>query len=548
MLGFFMKNPQLLYWAVFIAYSLAMVAVGFWAAKRAKADDGDPSRNTSFWLAGRTLPGWWLGASLTSGWLMLGWIAFGMAQIYTYGVTGLWLLQIPWLLLCIALPFLVPLYRKIPAISVPQSIQRRFGGNLRAWMALCCFAVFLCWTGAELYIIKVLCPGFLGMGGHENLVLVLFILPMIVYTLMGGFRACVATDVIQFGIMAVFMVILAGWAVMQASTAAGDAGIIAALQQAAAKPVMPDTPRSFNLMNNGWIFPVMLLVGYLPGWFIEQDLAVRMQAAETTRSARQGAWTAAILISVFVIILPAIAAFCAIIVFPAGSEAGKAIAVNAEYTRIVAGYIEQMPTGLALFMFTGILACQMSTVDTFANVTALALGYDLARGDTMRNPRIRRAFMLGTTLAAFLGALVYAVFADKLGDVYYLSSGVLSGCVAVPAIAIFWRRANAAGIWVGSLAGLVATFACYWYEYKYLSLTDAASPLYYTKVLPGWLAGAGGYLYIGAGVIAAAIATVVVSLAYGAIRQTQAYAGCELLDAPVADGVVPIAEVSDPTL
>ena len=42
-------------------------------------------------------------------------------------------------------------------------------------------------------------------------------------------------------------------------------------------------------------------------------------------------------------------------------------------------------------------------------------------------------------LEGVLPPLLYAFIADTLGDVYYLSSGVLSACIAVPAIAVFWK-------------------------------------------------------------------------------------------------------------
>jgi SSS family solute:Na+ symporter len=114
--------------------------------------------------------------------------------------------------------------------------------------------------------------------------------------------------------------------------------------------------------------------------------------------------------------------------------------------------------------------------------------------------------------AALLLALGYAAIADSLGDVYYLSSGVLSAAIAVPTLAVFWRRANRAGVLAGSVAGTLATILMYLWEYKVLQMTDPEAANYYLQVLPGWLAGTCGYLYIGTGVLASAITLVMVSL------------------------------------
>ena len=94
-------------WIVFVLYAVAVIGMGFWSRSVRRRRNLE-HKNLEFWMANREIPGWRLGISLTSGWLMLGWIGFGMSQIYAYGATGLWLLQIPWFILCILIIILVP--------------------------------------------------------------------------------------------------------------------------------------------------------------------------------------------------------------------------------------------------------------------------------------------------------------------------------------------------------------------------------------------------------------------------------------------------------
>ena len=61
-----------------------------------------------------------------------------------------------------------------------------------------------------------------------------------------------------------------------------------------------------NFWFLGWLFPIVLLVGYLPGWMIEQDLIIRLQAAVSTKEARKAAIWGLFLIGAFVIVLPSI--------------------------------------------------------------------------------------------------------------------------------------------------------------------------------------------------------------------------------------------------
>ena len=265
--------------------------------------------------------------------------------------------------------------------------------------------------------------------------MVLLVIPIILYTYLSGFRAIVTTDMVQFLIMAVFMVLLTIAAIVAASKA-GEGSIIAALKNAS--PPWSDKGEVFNPFFLGMLFPVVLLVGYLPGWMIEQDLCLRLQAVKTTKEAKKGAVLALVLITVFILILPSIAAFCAIVAFPPVDGAAPE-AIGADATGIISALIGTMPLAVSLFMLVGIVACQMSTVDTFANVSAMALAYDIVEPALLKkkvSSERRLTFARYISIAAILAALVCAFISEKLGDVYYISSGVLSASIAVPALLV----------------------------------------------------------------------------------------------------------------
>jgi len=498
-----------LFWLAAIAYSSLVAYVGF-RIKRKKSIAGAGLKPLlEFWMAGRELPGWRLGISLTSGWLMLGWIGFGMSQVYMYGITGLWILPVPWFILCLIIILMVPVVRRIGAISLPQAISRRFGSSARVLLAILSFGVFISWTQAELFMAGTLASPFLGVPAWVCMILV--VIPILLYTWFGGFRAIVTTDLIQFLIMAVFMVLLAVTALNAASNATGGK-IIAAL--ADSTPPWAGAGEAFNPWILSIMFPIVLLIGYLPGWMIEQDLLVRIQAAKSTREARKGAVLALVLITVFVLILPAIAAFCALVVFPAVNGVPPE-AIGGDALQIISAFIGMMPVAGALFMFVGLLACQMSTVDTFSNVSAMAISHDIIE------PVLRKRGLSGegrldwakwVSMGAILFALACALISETLGDVYYISSGILSACIAVPAMFIFWRRTTLPAVLAAAVTGCIGTIGFYLYEYKILQYMDPEAPHYYANELPSWLHGSYMYNYIAVGVILAAITIVVVSL------------------------------------
>jgi SSS family solute:Na+ symporter len=499
-----------LYWVIVLLYSAGVVYIGYRIkVVRSSEQQKGSEANLEFWMARRQLPGWRLGISLTSGWLMLGWIAFGMSQIYMYGATGLWILPIPWFILCFIIIFMIPFVRRIGAVSLPQGIEKRYGPQARTLLAIFSFGVFISWTQAELFIAGVLMQPFLGVPAW--LCMVLLVVPIILYTYLGGFRAIVTTDLVQFLVMAIFMVVLAIGAITSASNAS-DGNIIGALKEVT--PPWSAKGEAFNLFFLGSLFPVVLLLGYLPGWMIEQDLCLRIQAVKSTKEARKGALLALVLITVFILILPSIAAFCALVAFPPVNGAPPD-AIGSDATAITSAFIGTMPLGISLFMLIGIVACQMSTVDTFANVSAMALSYDIVEPVLLKrkaSTKERLSFARYISIASILAALLCAFISDKLGDVYYISSGVLSASIAIPALFVFWRRTTLPAVMTASIVGFVGTVGGYFYEYKFLQAADPDAPHYYINELPGWLHNSYGYHYIVIGVILSVLTTVVVSV------------------------------------
>ncbi len=498
-----------LYWAIVVLYCALVVYIGYRIrVSRGAEDPNSAAAGLEFWIARRQLPGWRLGISLTSGWLMLGWIAFGMSQIYMYGATALWILPIPWFILCFIIIAMVPFVRRIGAVSLPQAIEKRYGRNARILIAIFSVGVFIAWTQAELFIAGTLMEPFLHIPAW--LCMVLLVVPIILYTWLGGFRAIVTTDLVQFAIMALFMIVLAVGAVGAASEASnGD--IIGALKQSS--PPWSGQGEVFNPFFLGFLFPIVLLVGYLPGWMIEQDLCLRVQAVRTTADARKGAMLALVLITVFILVLHSIAAFCALVAFPPVDGAAPE-AIGGDATGIISAFIAGMPIAASIFMLVGIVACQMSTVDTFSNVSAMALAYDIIDPILLEKstPKRRLETARLISIIAILAALVCAFISERLGDVYYISSGVLSASIAVPALFVFWKRTTTPAVLAASVMGFVGTVGGYYYEYKVLQAADADAARYYLNELPAWLQNSYGYNYIVTGVLLSLITIVAVSL------------------------------------
>ncbi len=477
-------NSTFIFWSVGIAYFAFAIGLGLYIWKQVKGESGS-SQLLDFWIASREFNGWRLGISLAAGWLMLGWLGYGMSMIYQMGLSGVWILPLPWLILCGIIIWMVPFVRRLPAISLPEALGKRFGGNTRLLCAITSVLVFTSWTGAELFMIGKLASPFLKIS--PNLTMLIVVIPIMIYTFFGGFRAVVITDVIQFAIMALFITVLG----IVAFNAAGNITNGKVLSTLTALPTASFGSGSmFKLFAGGLIAPVILLLAYLPGWMIEQDLLLRIQGAKSLKEAKKGAWVGLLLIGTFIIIIPTIISFCAIILFPYGTEATTA-AIGADATGIISAIIlKYFPLWGQVFMFVGLLAAQMATVDTFSNVVALPLTHDIIQPAFFKNRSKEDVANISRVLSvvAILMGLLYALNSTSLSSVYILSSGVLSASIAIPAFAIFFNKVNKTGITASIILGFLGNVIFYILEYK----------VWGNSYNPKWLAGTYlGYIMVG---------------------------------------------------
>ena len=462
-------------WIAFVLY--AVVAIGFGAYAARGGGTGakrEGEEGAEFWTAGRSLGAGSVGLSISAGFLSVSWSCVYAVQLfYWYGLGALWLITVPWLLALAGIYGLARRYNALAEFSQPEMVGRRFGGAARGLVALALIFVFLAWGGAEIYVAaKLLAPA---MAVSVAVLIVLISLVVAAYSLLGGFRAVVSTDKLQYAIVALY--ILAVAALAWKGLHGLEGGAWAALTRV--PPVAAKTGRGWtSWLGPGLVTLVLTFGAYLPGWLFETDLWLRVQAARDGATARRGVVLAGINGFFFVGLLPLFIGVAALALFPV--EAGVyPPAIGAEGEAIFAALVNQFAPGwLTAMVAVGLVAAAMSTIDTCVNVVALSVAYDLLGSRGQRgSARLSR----WATLAAVAAAAVFAFFTESLWDLFYLSSGVLTTAVAFPVAAIFWPWVRRQAVVYSSAAGFAVTIAAYFLE--------ARGAL--AAVEPAWLAETG---------------------------------------------------------
>ncbi len=481
---------MLITWIAFGGYAAAALFLGWLAHARR-------GRGAAYWTADRQLGATSVGLSISAGFLSISWSCVYAVQLfYWYGLGAIWLITVPWLLALGGIYLLSQRYHALPSFSQPEMVGRRFGVAAKRVVALALFFVFLVWGGAEIYVAaNLLAPG-LGVSVGAMILIIAVIVGA--YATLGGFRAVVSTDKLQYGVVVVYILAMGWLAWAGLRRAFVDAAIVESsgpfwfgLQAIGARSGEPWS----RLLAPGIATIVLTFAAYLPGWIFETDLWLRVQAARDRRAARRGVAIAMANALVFVGILPLFIGVAALTIFPAGD--GFAAELGNEGDAIFVALVENFaPAWLAVFVAVGLTAAAMSTIDTCTNVMALSLAYDLA--EVREGPGAERWSQAATAFSV-AAATLFAFNTTSLWDVFYLSSGILTTTVAFPVAAIFLPWATSRMVTASATTGFVATFAAYFLE----------AGGYLADLQPAWLSESGlGYILwgMGAATIAAAVA------------------------------------------
>ncbi len=445
---------QWIYWAGILFYSATVLAVGWRGLGKAQT-----TSSTDYWSAGKNLGPWATGLSISASFMSISWsCVYAVQLVYWYGLSAVWLLAVPWLIVMVFFYFLTPHFRKLPAFSQPEMLGHKFGEDIRRYFALPLAFVFLVWGGAEIYAAAQILSPILKAPFH--LILALIALVVAGYSYMGGFSAVVTTDKVQFALVAFFVTAIS-WVATDAVLE--QAPISEALQTLAAPPKTGQP--AFSPFAAGWVLVTLTLFAYLPGWIVETDIWLRLQAARSEKAARQGVLIAAANSVLFIVLTPLIIGLAALWLYPpVGAEIPAILNDGAAIFAVLIN--EHTPKLLGLLLTVGLAAAAMSTIDTCSNVMAVSLSYDLLEPYLLKKNKdadLRKVARSMSALAVGM-AYVYALFTDSLWDIFYLSSGVLTTTLFIPMMALFRKNTPAKKVRNSAVTGFVATIVLYFLE------------------------------------------------------------------------------------
>lgn len=474
------------YWIVFFVYILFLLFVGLSAYKKQKSAANAEEENNDYWITGRSQPAYMVGMSIASGWMLIGMITWMTWATYDQGLSGLWVVVIPWIISIIAQTLMARPLRRINAISQCQMLQNRFGLPARILSAPINIVCYTVWSALELYAASMIMAPALGIS--IQLMVIIYAIPIAIYMALGGFRSVMNANVIQFFMGTIILIVTMVSICITANNiaAAHNTTVWSMLSNqqilnSAGYQVSP-TKSPANLFSYVTIsFPVIVMLGLVPGWAAAEDFWLKAQAAKNTHEARLGGVFSLVFNTIIICIPASIIGLMGLIVFKPELvngvlAAGAALGAKGGYNIIstyINNYMPPVLKGLLIFLLS---AHTMSTVANYSNVSSMNLSYDILQPLVYkkRNWSDKKIVAWSRIVTVFIVVVNIAlaelmnnpVMNSSLNDAYFLSSGLLTCGVSVMLFAMFWKRASLTSVLAGGISGTLGTIIFFLLEFK----------------------------------------------------------------------------------
>jgi SSS family solute:Na+ symporter len=258
--------------SIFILYMIVMLGVGYFFLRRNKnADD--------YYVGGRQMGSLHVGLSVVAT-DVGGGFSIGLGGLgFIMGIAGSWMLFTgligAWLSAVVLIPKVSKLSKKINLFTFPQIFEKYYGGKVAILAGVISAIGYMGFTSSQILAgAKLASATFVGLNLKTALVLMGVI--AVVYTVMGGLKAVIYTDTIQW------IILMSGLIFIGIPIAYNAIGGLSAI-----KETLPADFLSFG--NVSWQELLKWAVTIIPIWFVGMTLYQRIYSTRSKKEA-QKAW------------------------------------------------------------------------------------------------------------------------------------------------------------------------------------------------------------------------------------------------------------------
>jgi len=448
---------------VVVVYAVGLFGLALWVSR----EPGGESKDTEdYFLAGKSLPWWAIGASLIAANISAEQIIGQSGQGF---VVGLAIAAYEWqaaIVLLIVAAFFLPIFLKRGVYTMPQFLDQRYGPGVKYLMSIYWVALY-----TLINLTTVLWLGGLAVESLTGLetfwAMAALAAFAALYSLYGGLKAVALTDIIQ-----VVILMVGGAAITWISLGmvGGDAGALGGLSRLYEEvpghfkmildndhPNYSDLPGIWTLLGGLWVL-------HFNYWGFNQYIIQRALGAESLPEAQKGLAFAALLkfLIPIIVVIPGIAALLLAsdgfgnqldptVLDPSiCTDPGNA-ATCGKPDRTYGELMGVMPTGLRGLVFAALIAAIVSSLASMMNSISTIFTMDIYR--PFRAGKSQTHYVTIGRITAFTAMLIGLLaaqpfqqgFESGFQTVQEYTGYIAPGVVGVFLLGFLWKRTNGPG-------------------------------------------------------------------------------------------------------
>ena len=456
---------EFLDYLIFVVYALVILGLGLWVSRN---KEGEEKSAEDYFLAGKSLPWWAIGASL---------IAANISAEQFIGMSGsgfalgLAIASYEWMAaitLIIVGKYFLPIFIEKKLYTIPEFVEKRFSSQLKTILAIFWISLYV-----FVNLASVMYLGGLALETIIGIDLVYAVLGLALfaaaYSLYGGLTAVAWTDIIQVVFLVLGGLVTTYLALDTVSMGQGVFEGLKSIYNAAPdrfEMILDKSNPEYNNLPGIGVLVGGLWVANLYYWGFNQYIIQRTLAAKSLRESQKGILFAAglKLIIPLIVVIPGIAAYVIVndpeILAGLGENGMMNIPTKGRADKAYPWLMQFLPVGFKGVAFAALAAAIVSSLASMLNSTSTIFTMDIYKqlidknADDKKTVKVGRisgavALIIGATMAPLLGGI------DQAFQFIQEYTGIVSpGILAVFVLGLFWKKTtNRAAIW-GALSSI----------------------------------------------------------------------------------------------
>ena len=431
---------------IFVFYMVAMLGVGFYFLRKNSGVD-------DYYVGGRSMSSGHIGLSVVAT-DVGGGFSIGLGGLgFTIGLSGSWMLFTGLIGAWLAAVFLIPKIKGNPAFAkfhtFPQLFEYFYDRKVALIAGLISAVGYLGFTSSQILAGAKLASGtFVDL--DMNMALWIMGIVAVVYTVMGGIKAVIYTDTIQW------IILMAGLVFIGIPMAYNSVGGWSAIKDTVA-------PEMLTFTNISWQDIVYYVVTIIPIWFVGMTLYQRIYASRDVKTAKR-AWFIAGLFEWPIMAFMGVAL----------GLMAKVAADQGMFDYLGPANISQtdpeqglpmllrtiLPTGLLGLMMSAYFSAILSTADSCLMASSGNIVTDFIQkfSDKFKSDKSFMRLSQWVTLAIGLIAILLASQMTNVLNLMLYSYAFMVSGLFVPVIgALFWKKSSPMGALMAMIFGGATT-------------------------------------------------------------------------------------------